>query len=129
MSSVPQQRPWLAGPEPHGPRQVFFSFQGRIGRKTWWLYGVLAMLGLSVLGTALLRIAGLGERGAEFAVNVLLLWPAIAVSVKRWHDRGKSAWWVLIWLIPVIGWLWVVLENGFLPGTRGDNAYGPPEVA
>jgi len=119
---------WLAGPEPPGPMQLLFSFEGRVGRKTWWLYGVLAMFGLGAIGFALLRIAGLGERPADFIVNALLLWPAIAVSVKRWHDRGKSAWWVLVWLVPFIGWLWVIVENGMLPGTPGDNAYGAPEV-
>jgi uncharacterized membrane protein YhaH (DUF805 family) len=118
---------WLAGPEPPGPMQVLFSFEGRVGRKTWWLYGVLAMFGIAAIGVALLRIAGMGERPADFVVNALLLWPAIAVSVKRWHDRGKSAW-VLVWLVPFIGWLWVIVENGLLPGTPGDNAYGPPEV-
>jgi uncharacterized membrane protein YhaH (DUF805 family) len=107
---------------------ILGSFEGRVGRKTWWLYGVLAMFGLGTLFTSLLRIAGLTATGADLAVNLLLLWPAVAVSAKRWHDRGKSAWWVLIWLIPVIGWLWVVIENGFLRGTPGPNAYGPPEV-
>lgn len=126
--STAAPRYWLAGPEPPGPMHIFLSFDGRIGRKTWWLFGVLALLGLSTLGMALLRIAGLGAPSAEVIMNVLLLWPAVAVSAKRWHDRGKSAWWVLIWLIPFIGWLWVVVENGFLPGTAGDNAYGPPEV-
>jgi uncharacterized membrane protein YhaH (DUF805 family) len=119
---------WLAGPEPPGPLKVFFSFEGRVGRKTWWLYGVLAILGLSLLGTALLRIAGVSERSADVAVNALLLWPALAVSIKRWHDRDKSAWWVLVSLVPFIGWLWVLVENGLLRGTKGDNRYGPPEA-
>jgi len=127
MSATPDL--WLAGPEPPGPQQIFFSFEGRVGRKTWWLYGVLAILGLSLIGTALLRIAGVSERSAEVAVNALLLWPALAVSIKRWHDRDKSAWWVLVSLVPLIGWIWVLVENGLLRGTNGDNRYGPPEVA
>ena len=126
MSAAPDL--WLAGPEPPGPQQIFFSFEGRVGRKTWWLYGVLAILGLSVLGMALLRIAGVSQRSAEFVVNALLLWPALAVSVKRWHDRDKSAWWVLVSLVPLIGWVWVLIENGLLRGTPADNRYGPPEV-
>jgi uncharacterized membrane protein YhaH (DUF805 family) len=119
---------WLAGPEPPGPLSIFFSFDGRIGRKTWWLYGVLAMLGLSSLGMALLRIGGMSVSSAEFVVNALLLWPGVAASAKRWHDRGKSAWWVLLWVVPVIGWLWAMVENGLLPGSPGANRYGPPEV-
>ena len=48
--------PWLAGPEPPGPMHILFSFDGRVGRKTWWLYGVLAMFGLGAAGVARLRI-------------------------------------------------------------------------
>jgi uncharacterized membrane protein YhaH (DUF805 family) len=126
MSTAPDL--WLAGPEPPGPLQIFFSFEGRVGRKTWWLYGVLGILGLGLIGMALLRIVGVSARVADFAVNGLLLWPAIAVSVKRWHDRDKSAWWVLVSLVPFIGWIWVLVENGLLRGTPGDNRYGAPEV-
>jgi uncharacterized membrane protein YhaH (DUF805 family) len=118
--------PWL---EERGPREIFFSFDGRIGRRTWWLYGVGAMLGLGVIGIALLRIAGFGETTAQGVVNLVLLWPALAVSVKRWHDRDKSGWWVLLNLVPVIGQLWVLVENGMLRGTRGRNRYGDPEVS
>jgi uncharacterized membrane protein YhaH (DUF805 family) len=111
-------------PEPMSPAQIFFSFQGRVSRRTWWLYGVVALIGLGLLGIALLRIAGLSSTGAENAINLLLLWPALAVSVKRWHDRGKAGWWVLVNLIPFVGWLWALVENGFLPGTQGSNRFG-----
>jgi uncharacterized membrane protein YhaH (DUF805 family) len=59
-------------------------------------------------------------------VNLLLLWPALAVSIKRWHDRDHSGWWVLIALVPVVGWAWMLVANGFLAGTDGPNRYGPP---
>jgi uncharacterized membrane protein YhaH (DUF805 family) len=126
MSATPDS--WLAGPEPPGPAQILFSFRGRVGRKNWWLYGVLAIIGLGLLGMALLRIAGVSAPAADAAMNLLLLWPAIAVSVKRWHDRGKSGWWVLVGLVPFIGWLWMLIANGMLRGDAGDNRFGPPEV-
>jgi uncharacterized membrane protein YhaH (DUF805 family) len=107
------------------PAEIFFSFRGRIGRGTWWLYGVGAMLGIGVLLTALLRIAGLEADPATAVVSLLLLWPSLAISVKRWHDRDKSAWWVLVGLIPIIGGLWLLIENGLLRGTSGPNRYGP----
>jgi hypothetical protein len=47
------------------------------------------------------------------------------IIVKRWHDRDKSGWWVLIGLIPVIGGLWMIIECGFLKGTEGSNRFGP----
>ncbi len=57
-------------------------------------------------------------------VNLLLVWPALAVSVKRWHDRDKSGVWVLLNLVPVIGWIWALIDNGFLRGTKGPNRFG-----
>ena len=107
-------------------RQLLFGFGGRIGRRTWWLWGVAAPLGLALYFTVLLRVVGVSPRATEVAVNLALLWPALAVSVKRWHDRGKSGWWVLVALVPFVGWLWMLVENGFLRGTAGVNRFGPP---
>lgn len=106
------------------PLQLFFAFDGRIGRGTWWCWGVLALLLLGLVGFALLGIAGLPPERAQAIVDLLLLWPTLAISAKRWHDRGKSAWWLLVALLPVVGWLWVVAENGLLPGQPTSNRYG-----
>ena len=57
-------------------------------------------------------------------VVVPSLWVGLVVSVKRWHDRNKSGRWVLLNLVPVVGWLWHVIECGFLRGTVGPNRFG-----
>ncbi len=106
------------------PLRLFFSLRGRVSRRQYWLYGVLALIGLAALGHALLGIARVSSRHADLIVNLLLIWPALAVSVKRWHDRGKSGWWVLLNLLPVIGSLWALIDNGFLRGTPGPNRFG-----
>ena len=110
--------------EPMTPRQILFSLDGRIPRKTFWLYGVLAPLLVAVLVIMLLGIAGVPDRIAEGVANLLILWPAIAVAVKRWHDRNKSGWWILINFVPVIGVIWSLVENGLLRGSIGDNRFG-----
>ena len=115
--------------EPLPPLRMFFSLRGRVSRQQFWLYGVLALLGVAVLAHALLAIAGMRARSAELLVNLLLVWPALAVSVKRWHDRGRSGWWVLINLVPVIGWLWALIDNGFVRGTPGPNRFGADPLA
>jgi uncharacterized membrane protein YhaH (DUF805 family) len=56
---------------------------------------------------------------------LILLYPSLALYAKRWHDRGKSGWWTLIGLIPVIGGIWILIELGILRGTNGPNQYGP----
>jgi uncharacterized membrane protein YhaH (DUF805 family) len=105
---------------------LLLSPRGRIGRRTWWIWSVVAMLGLGLYLTVLLRVAGLSAQGAETAVDMLLLWPVVALSIKRWHDRDKSGWWVLVVLLPLIGWLWAGIENGLRRGSEGANRYGPP---
>jgi uncharacterized membrane protein YhaH (DUF805 family) len=108
------------------PGHIFLSPRGRIGRRDFWLYGVLALIGLHLLGATLLRIAGASADVAHMVMNAMLLWPGIAVSIKRWHDRGKSGWWVLINLVPLVGWIWALVENGFLRGSPNANRFGPP---
>jgi uncharacterized membrane protein YhaH (DUF805 family) len=106
------------------PRALFFGFNGRISRRTFWLYGVVVLLGLALLGHALLDIAGVRAEVADLVVNLILVWPALAISAKRWHDRDRSAVWLLINLLPVIGWLWALIDNGAVKGTAGPNRFG-----
>lgn len=110
--------------EPMTPGQILFSPHGRIPRRTYWLYGVLGLLGFSFVTGALLGIAGVNEQVASGLPSLLILWPSIAVSAKRWHDRDKSAWWILINFIPLVGFIWALVENGFLRGTEGPNRFG-----
>ena len=57
-----------------------------------------------------------------FSLGILV--PQIAVSVRRLHDIGKSGWFYLIGLIPVIGWIFVLVW--FCTDSQpGDNQYGP----
>ncbi len=107
------------------PWRLLLDPRGRIARGTWWLYGVLLPLGVGLLLHALLGIARIRAELAEHVVNVLLLWPSLAVSIKRWHDRNHSGWWALVVLLPVVGWVAALIVNGFLPGTRGPNRFGP----
>lgn len=116
-------------PEGLSPWQMYFSLRGRIPRSDYWFAGVFLLLVVGLVVTALLRIAGLPGEKAEGVVNVALAWPAIAVSVKRWHDRDRSGWWVLVNMLPVVGWLWGLIDNGCLPGSRGPNRYGEPPKA
>ena len=110
--------------EPMPPWRILLDPRGRIARRTFWLWGVLALVCAGAVLHALLGIARVRREYAEHVINLLLLWPAIATSAKRWHDRDKSAWWVLMALVPVLGWLWALVENGFLRGTQGVNRFG-----
>lgn len=51
-------------------------------------------------------------------------WVRLALAVKRWHDRDKSGYWVLIELLPVVGFIWSFIETIISAGTIGENQYG-----
>jgi uncharacterized membrane protein YhaH (DUF805 family) len=106
------------------PAQILFSFDGRVPRKVYWLYGVLGPLLVSAMLEMLLGIVGVSEPKVELATTVLLIWPCAAVAVKRWHDLDRSGWWVLINLIPLVGLVWALIENGLRRGSVGANRFG-----
>jgi uncharacterized membrane protein YhaH (DUF805 family) len=56
--------------------------------------------------------------------SLAVLLPTLAVGARRLHDIGRTAWWLLIGLIPIIGCI-VLLVFMCLDGDEGDNKYGP----
>ena len=105
-------------------RRLFFSFRGRVGRQTYWQYAAGPALAFSVLTAEFDLPARMGAFGFT-AFGLLLSWVVLAVGVKRCHDRGRSGWFMLANLIPVVGSLWVVVELGFLPANQAGDRYGP----
>lgn len=85
----------------------YATFDGRASRSEFWwwlLFTVLASAGAGILSDKL---------SALFSVAVLL--PSLAVGARRLHDTDRSAWFLLLWCIPLIGWLvllvWAVQEG------------------
>lgn len=111
---------------PFSWREFLFSFQGRVSRRQYWLKFMLPIwLPAITISTLIDSILGYEEfRGPGSLILLLVFWPSAAVIIKRWHDRNKVGWWFLIGLIPYIGPFWVLIENGFLPGTAGSNRFG-----
>ena len=116
------------------------SFEGRYSRQPWWIATVVlwVLQWLITMAAGAMGVAGLNPMSPATAdtpmtaaalpfvvVSLALLWPTFAIYAKRWHDRGKSGWWSLILLIPLVGWVWALIELGFLRGDDGPNAYGP----
>jgi len=119
---------------------LLWSWEGRIGRARFWL-GVLLVILMSIafgIVGSLLGIpidtgtAPVAEEislaGAVYLIAAMaaVAYAQLAVYAKRFHDRGKSAWWVLIAFVPIVGFFWILIELGMLPGDFGANAYGPP---
>ena len=122
-------------------RHLFLSFEGRERRQNFWIGVIILWVVQSVLYSftfgAMFSAAALrGNPAAIFdtlsgsslfggLVFLALLWPSLAIQVKRWHDPDKSGWFVLINLIPIVGFFWTLIECGFLDGTHGPNRFGP----
>ena len=100
---------------------LFFQFDGRINRAKWWL-GIVVIW---IVEGIVFAIVGSDNTNIFGLVGLVFLWPSLALAIKRFHDRDKSGWWVLIALIPIIGFFWILIELGMLEGTNGPNQYGP----
>ncbi len=108
--------------------EFLLSFEGRIGRQTFWLKFVVPVIVIGIIVGVIDAVVGLGGiLGLVF--QLAILWPSLAVYAKRWHDRDKSGWWTLIILIPIIGGIWMLVECGFLKGTDGANKFGADPLA
>ncbi len=112
-----------------------FGIQGRIGRGDWWRVQFLGGVALAVFSWGLQDLLIRDGNAMDpitfwtwigiLLLTILIIWVGFAVSVKRWHDRDKSGWWALIILVPIVGYIWSLIENGFLKGTEGPNRFGP----
>ena len=120
--------------------KLLFGFNGRVRRSQWWLARIGTTIGAVLIGGVIVAFSEAmfgrsaldnGEPAAASAGGLLILavlffylWTSLAVTVKRWHDRDKSGFFVLIGMIPLIGPIWTLIECGCLDGTQGPNQFG-----
>ena len=105
----------------------YFNFEGRARRKEYWMFVLCNFIVVAVLGAidgAIgVKIANsIGILTLIYDLAVLL--PSLGVCVRRLHDVGKSGWFILISLIPIVGAIWLIVLF-CKDGTPGVNEYGP----
>ena len=108
--------------------QKYAVFSGRARRKEYWMFFLINLI-ISIVLIAIDSLigtfrpqAGVGLLQGLYSLAVLI--PSLAVTVRRLHDIGRSGWWILIGLIPVIGGI-VLLIFALLDSEPGANEYGP----
>ena len=111
----------------------YAEFQGRAQRKEYWMFTLFNFLAMVLLGLVGALLGGGGEGGLGDVLQGLyglgVLVPGIAVTVRRLHDIGKSGWWGLVALIPLIGSLILIYFAG-KDSQPEINEYGPnPKAA
>lgn len=105
----------------------YATFSGRARRKEYWYFFLFNVLISMVLGFVdgltgnFEPASGFGLLSGIYTLSVLI--PGIAVGVRRLHDTGRTGWWLLIILIPLIGAL-VLLYFMILDSNSGSNKYG-----
>lgn len=106
----------------------YIVFSGRSRRREYWffvLFSTLIMIALSLIDISMGTVSsesGSGLLSNIYALAVLL--PSIAVLVRRLHDTNRSGWWILIIVIPLIGFIWLLVLT-VLDSQPGDNRFGP----
>jgi len=99
----------------------YVGFNGRARRTEYWmffLFNLIIGIVLEIIGLAL------KNQILYYIYGLAVLLPNLAVGVRRLHDTGKSGWWLLIGLIPIVGWI-VLLVFFVTAGQPGNNQYGP----
>lgn len=124
-----------------GVRQWYLP-RGRMSRSRWWLRYVLPILVLGSVAWLLDLATGVATLDSGASNPALRLWlafgwlstvfwaavlvPMVAAWATRLHDTGRSAWWLLLNLVPVAGSLALVVLAGVRPGDPRENVHGPP---
>lgn len=99
----------------------YANFEGRARRQEYWMFFlvyILIYIGLVVIDAVL----GLGFLALIYALALFV--PSISVAARRLHDTGRSGWWQLIALIPLIGAIILIVFLA-MDSTPGENQYGP----
>lgn len=100
---------------------LLFTNRGRINRLTYWTVSIFTWTSFYIL----FNLAYYGiSYSATWAIYPLLFWALIATATKRLHDDDKSAHWLWLILIPVLGPLFLIFQLGFKKGNKVVNRFG-----
>ena len=105
-----------------GVLKQYAVFTGRSRRQEFWMFVLFNFIVAVVLGIVEGVIGSGGVLGSLYSLAVLL--PSIGVGIRRLHDTGRTGWWLLIGLIPLIGTI-VLIVFTVQDSQPGANEYGP----
>ena len=109
-----------------GVLKNYVGFGGRARRQEYWMFTLISVV-ISIVLAIIDLVIGTSIPGYIYSLAVLL--PTLAVTFRRLHDTGRSAWWILLGVIPLIGTIIVIV---FLASDSqpGENKFGAsPKVA
>jgi uncharacterized membrane protein YhaH (DUF805 family) len=100
----------------------YAAFSGRAARSEFWYWQLFLVVGGLI---AEIFDFGIGWRGSPLGSIfwLLTLLPTLAVGTRRLHDVGRSGWWLLLYFVPIFGWI-ALLVWFTTQGTYGYNGFG-----
>ena len=109
--------------------RLLFSWRGRISRAGWWLGNLMSVLVTGLLYLLSDRTSSDGSLAAYIQENggfviATFIYIQVCLTIKRYHDIGRSGYYSLLLFIPVIGWLIIFVSCGFMKGDPNKNRYG-----
>src|SRR6056297_2931508 len=91
------------------------EFRGRVSRKKFWMFVLIS----AIISILLIFI----NIGIFFVYSVLVILPSLGVTARRLHDTNRSAWFLLLELVPIIGGIYILILCAE-EGTPSENEYG-----
>ena len=99
----------------------YFCFEGRAGRKEFWMFFLANIIINAILGC----IPGKPGMIVQVIYSLAILLPYLGLFARRLHDIGRSGWMQLLALIPFVGVI-IVLILCALEGQKEANKFGAP---
>ncbi|NQX69851.1 hypothetical protein BC351_30155 [Paenibacillus ferrarius] len=100
----------------------YVGFSGRARRKEYWMFMLFHLIVVVILAI-LEAITGL-KSVLTIIYSLAILLPSLALTFRRLHDTGRSAWWIFIGLIPFVGSIILIVFN-CQDSQPNENQYGP----
>ncbi|MFB7466471.1 DUF805 domain-containing protein [Streptomyces sp. NPDC056224] len=101
-------------------------FSGRARRQEFWMFVLCNLVVAAVLVTLDVVLGANGILVGAYTLAIFL--PCLGLTVRRLHDTGRSGWWYLLILIPLLGWIWLLVLMA-TEGQAAPNEYGPSPKA
>ena len=99
----------------------YVNFSDRASRSEYW-YWILFII-LAEIVTSIIDYA-IGAQVVTGIFGLATFLPSLGLAIRRLHDLDRTGWWVLLWFIPIIGWI-ILLIWFCTRGTIGPNRFGP----
>lgn len=103
-------------------KDKYVSFSGRASRSEYWYFVLFTFICNLIASAGNIISPSLGTY-CSYVLSIIFFLPQLGVSVRRLHDINRSGWYYLLALIPILGWI-VLLIFFCLKSNEGPNRFG-----